>query len=70
LPENTDKSLYKYKLDTLQQNGTIFCFEAFVKNKELLEDTKNGVFEVNLFHDVYEFSEKSRVFYIFNLKFN
>uniref|UniRef100_A0A915N0B8 Galectin domain-containing protein n=1 Tax=Meloidogyne javanica TaxID=6303 RepID=A0A915N0B8_MELJA len=58
LPENIDNSLYKYKLDKLQQNGTIFCFEAFVKNKELLEDTKKGVFEVNLFHDVYEFNEK------------
>ncbi|CAK5081448.1 unnamed protein product [Meloidogyne enterolobii] len=58
LPENTDNSLYKYKFDKLQQNGTIFCFEAFVKNKELLGDAKKGFFEVNLFHDFYEFSEK------------
>ncbi|KAL7071741.1 hypothetical protein ACQ4LE_009119, partial [Meloidogyne hapla] len=55
LPENLDKSLHKYKLDKLQQNGTIICFEAFVKPGKSMKDRKG--FEVNLFHDVYEFSE-------------
>jgi hypothetical protein len=52
-----NKSVQKYKLDKLQENGTLFCLEAFVKP---LEKNISG-FNVFLAYESSTFSEYSKL---------